>query len=51
MREEQQDEVEAWKPMTSQSEATLAKVRDKTSAEVNKLCSERNSAAARNHEL
>lgn len=46
-REERQDEVDEWKGMTSPSEATLAKVCDETSAEVEKLHSDQNRAAAR----
>lgn len=47
VREERQDEVEAWKVTTSRSEATLAKVRDETSDDVEKLPFEWDSAAAR----
>lgn len=49
--EERQEEVEAWKATTSRGEATLVKVFGETSAEVNKLRSERDSAAASHHEL
>lgn len=51
VREERQDEVKAWKATLSRSGATLAKVRDETSAKIKKLFSIGNSAAARHLEM
>lgn len=51
VREERQDEVESRKFMKSRSFATLVKQRGERSAGVNQLRSERNSAAAGDHQL
>lgn len=51
MCEEQVERIEAWKAMTSRRKPALAIVRDETAADVIKLHSESDSAAARHHEL
>lgn len=49
--EERHDEFEAGKMTTLRSKATFAKMRDKKSAEIKNLRSDRDSAGARHHEL
>lgn len=51
VRQERQDEVEAWKATTSHDDPTLAKLREEKSATVDPLLSKRDSAAARHHKL
>lgn len=51
VRKEQWEEFEAWKATTLLSEVNLSKVREETSAEVNKLRLERESAAACHREV
>lgn len=51
VREEQPDEVDARKETTLRIEATLARVCEKTSAEVKKFRSDRDSAASCHHKL
>lgn len=51
IREEHQDEVEAWKATASQSKRTLAELREETSVTASKLRSKCESAAALHHKL
>lgn len=51
VREERQDELDLLRAAGLQREAIIAEVREVTLAEVTKMRSERNSAAARHHEL